>query len=181
MKHARVMAYTERPVPEEYDPYFGRYVERVPAGDLISILEEQFETTSALLQRVPAEHADYAYAPGKWAIKDVVGHLSDTERIMSFRALWIARDDGVQLPGFDQDRFVAGAGFGRRTLGALLAEFRAVRAATLTLLEGFGPEAWTRRGIVDGREISVRALTCIIAGHELHHRAVLEERYLPGT
>jgi hypothetical protein len=172
------MEYHDRPGHDEYAPHFATYVDRVPAGDLVSILREQVDVTCDLLRRAPRDRADFAYAPGKWTVKEVLGHVSDVERVLSYRALWIGRGAGTELPGMDENRFVAAGGFGGRPLGDLIAELRAVRASTVALLRGFVPEAWLRVGVADGHEVSVRALACIMAGHELHHRALLEERYL---
>ncbi len=174
------MGYRQRPDTDEYDTFYAGYVARVPAGDLVTILEKQLADTCALFDRVPPEREDHAYAPGKWSIKEVVGHLADAERVLSYRALRIGRADATELAGYEEDAYVSAASFGRRSLDDLVRELRAVRRASVALFDGFGPEAWTRRGIANGSPVSVRALACIIAGHELHHRAILEERYLAG-
>jgi hypothetical protein len=171
------MIYTERPGADEYAPFYGRYVTLVPAGDLVRVLDRQVVRTITLLDGVPREWERHAYAPGKWTVREVVGHLADVERVMAHRVLRIARGDPTELPGFDEDGYVAAAGFDRRGLADLAAELRSVRLATVSLLTGLPPEAWTRRGRANGEPVSVRALACIIAGHELHHRAILEERY----
>ncbi|HEX9108815.1 MAG TPA: DinB family protein, partial [Longimicrobiales bacterium] len=124
------------------------------------------------------EQADFAYAPGKWTIKQVVGHLADTERVMSARALCFARGEQAPLPAFDENAYVDNAGFEQRTLESLVQELRAVRAASVALFDGLGAEAWTRRGTASGHGITVRALAWVIVGHELHHRAILRERYI---
>ncbi len=167
-----------RPNADEHSPYYGRYVAQVPDGDLVSILREQIVDTAALLRGVPADRADYAYAPGKWTVKEVVGHMSDTERVMSFRALWFARGDAADLPGFDENVWVPAAKFSERTLGGLVEEFQAVRAATVQLATHLDAAALVRRGSANKNEVSVRALMYIIAGHERHHAALLRERYL---
>lgn len=118
------------------------------------------------------------YAPGKWTLKEIVGHLADDERIFTYRALCIARGDPRELPGFDENLYVAGAAFEERPLAGLLAEYRAVRQATLELFGGLPAEAWLRRGIVNGYTASARGLAFHIAGHELHHIRVLREKYL---
>jgi hypothetical protein len=122
--------------------------------------------------------AGSTYASGKWTLKEVVGHLSDDERIFAYRALTIARGDPTPLPGFDEKTYVGAAGFETRALADLLAEYRSVRDATITLLRGLPAEAWLRRGIVNEYEASVRGLAFHIAGHELHHLRILRERYL---
>lgn len=172
------MGYVERPGADEYDTFYAGYVARVRNGDLVTILEEQIAETGALLGTVTPEREDHAYAPGKWSIKEVVGHLADAERVLSYRALRIGRGDSTEMPGFEEDAYVSAAGFGRWSLEELVRDLRAVRRATAALFRGFDDEAWTRRGIANGAPVSVRALACIIAGHELHHRAILEERYL---
>lgn len=168
----------ERPTPDEYGAFYAGYVARVPEGDLTTILKAQVVETLALLDGVPEAVADRSYAPGKWTLKEVVGHMADTERVMGYRALCIARGDRTPLPGFEQDDYVAAAGFGKRRLDDLAAELGHLRAGTVSLLGGLEPGAWSRLGEASGHPVSVRALACIIAGHELHHYAVLRERYL---
>jgi hypothetical protein len=172
------MRFDDRPSPDEYGAFYAGYVSRVPAGDLTAILRTQIHETLDLLGTVSGERANYRYAPGKWTLKEVVGHMADTERVMSYRALRIARGDSTPLPGYEQDDYVASAGFGRRGLDDLAAELAALRQATVLLLAGLDEEAWLRRGTASGQPASVRALACIIAGHELHHRDVIEARYL---
>jgi uncharacterized damage-inducible protein DinB len=167
-----------RPAQGEFAPYAALYIDRVPDGDIVATLETQLETTLALLRHVPEERAGYAYAAGKWTVREVVGHVADTERVLAYRALRIGRGDATPLPGFDENAFVSHAGFNGRTLDQLLAELDAVRRATTALARGLPPEAWTRRGTADGAPFTVRGLLFMIAGHELHHRAILEERYL---
>jgi hypothetical protein len=165
-----------RPAPEEYGQYFGRYVDLVPHGDVALRLETQLGDTLALVQAAP-EAADRAYAPGKWTVKEVLGHLADVERVLSYRALRMARGDATPLPGFDEDAYVAAADFGARPLVEVAAELAAVRAATLALLRGLPAAGWTRRGTANGLETTARGVIWTIAGHELHHRRVLVERY----
>jgi hypothetical protein len=169
---------TRRPAPDEYSPYYERYVARVPAGDLRAILERQIGDTQRLLATIPESRGEHRYAPGKWSIKDVVGHLGDTERIMCYRALRVARGDETPLPAFDENAYVPAANFGRRTLRDLAEEFAAVRGATLALFRHLDDEALDRRGTASDKTISARALGYIIAGHELHHLELLRTRYL---
>lgn len=166
-----------RPNADEHSPYYAKYITQVPEGDLVSMLREQLMETAALLRGV-GDRADYAYAPGKWTIKEVVGHVSDVERVMSYRALRIARNDKTNLPGFDENAFVANASFGRRTVDDLVEELQVVRAATIHLAKHLDADELARRGTANGHEISVRALFYIIAGHERHHVALLRDRYL---
>jgi uncharacterized damage-inducible protein DinB len=166
------------PDHSEYAPYYGQYISLVPGSDIAGALERQARETVALLAALTEEQANHRYAPEKWSVKEVVGHVTDTERIMSYRALRIARSDQTPIEGFEQDDYVRAALFGNRPLASLLEEFTAVRQATLRLFQSLEGEAWTRRGIASQRPFSVRALAWLIAGHELHHRKILQERYL---
>src|SRR5437879_7064706 len=122
-----------RPQADEHNPYYRKYIDQVPDGDLVSMLREQAMDTVALLRGLSDDRANYAYAPGKWTVKEVVGHLMDTERVMAYRALTIARNDTTNLPGFDENAWVPAANFGARSLGDLLEEFQVVRASTIHL------------------------------------------------
>jgi len=166
------------PDPTECPPVHRGYVARVPPGDILSILETQIDDTKRLLAGLDAIAAEYRYAPGKWSVKDVVGHLCDVERVFSYRALCFARNDPTPLPGFEQDDYVASGGFGARSLPSLLEELEVIRRATLALFRGFDAAAVERRGTASGGELTVRIIAYIIAGHELHHGVVLRERYL---
>jgi uncharacterized damage-inducible protein DinB len=167
-----------RPDANEYAPYYEKYVSLVPTGDITETLQTQSAETLALLRSVPEESASSRYEPGKWSVKEVVGHVIDTERIFAYRALRFARGDQTPLPGYEQDDYVRAANFDARTLAALADDFERVRAATLALLRSLDAEAWQRRGTANDNEVSVRALAHIIAGHELHHVGILRERYL---
>lgn len=170
--------YTGRPTTDEYGDHQAGYIARVPAGDIVAILETQIQGTRALLDGLDDEAANGAYAPGKWTVKDVVGHLADADRILSARALRIARGDTTPIPGWEQDDYVATAGATARSLPDLLDDLATARASTVAMLRSLPADAWTRRGSAGGTTISVRAVACVIAGHELHHRAILETRYL---
>jgi len=167
-----------RPEAAECAPFHLPYVGEVSDGDVLQTMERQLHETTALLETVPADKADFAYASGKWSIKQVVGHLLDAERIFAYRALRIARGDLTPLPGFDEKLYVPASGAERRTLIDLLAEFHAVRRASLALFHHLPAEAATRTGIVSGVTVSVRALAWVITGHELHHVRILRTRYL---
>jgi hypothetical protein len=172
------MAFFEtRPALEEHSPYFARYVARVPAGDLREVLAAQGLATRRLLAPLDETRALFRYAPEKWSVKEVVGHVADAERIFAYRALRFARGDTTPLPAFDETTYVPVAGFDRRSLAALLDDLQAVRAATQSLLAGLDEIAWQRTGTASEHPVSVRALACIIAGHEAHHMAILRERY----
>ncbi len=166
----------DRPGPDEYAPFYSRYVERVPDGDIRRILDGQIGGTMGPV-RGHADRAGHRYAEGKWSVREVIGHLSDTERVLSWRMLAIARGEVASLPGFDENAYAAVSNAGDRPLDDLLDELAAVRRATVYLADSLAPDAWTRRGTANGLPVSVRALAWIIAGHELHHRAILEDRY----
>lgn len=167
-----------QPEADEYDPYYGRYVSLVDSSDIVSSLEKQARETHALLTGLTDQQANVRYAPGKWSVKEVLGHMNDTERIMSYRALRIARGDQTPIEGFEQDDYVPLGKFDGRTIADLLEEFAAIRQATIRLLSHFDAESATRRGTASNKPVSARALAYIIAGHELHHRRVLQEKYL---
>jgi uncharacterized damage-inducible protein DinB len=170
--------YSSAPDASEYIPYYGRYIALVPDGDIIAQLERQVETTTRVLGGLSAEQAEHRYAPGKWSIKEVVGHIADAERIFAYRALRFARGDATPLPGFDENAYVPAGDFGQRSLGELAAELRTVRAATLAMFRGLSDAAMTRAGVASDAPVSVRAVAWITAGHELHHVTLLRERYL---
>ncbi len=166
-----------RPASDEYAAYYGKYIALVPDGSLPEWLSRQLVETTKLLSGLTNEQEAFRYAPGKWSVKEVLGHLIDTERIMSYRLLRIARGDETPLAGYEDEAYVLQGSFDSRPMSALLEEFRAVRGSTIALINGVPEEAWTRRGIANNSELSARALAYIIAGHELHHRKLLSERY----
>jgi hypothetical protein len=168
-----------RPEATEYAPDYGKYIDLVPEGDLIATLIQQINDTLALLRGLSEAQAETRYEPGKWSIKEVLGHLIDSERVMSYRALRIARADETPLPGFEQDDYVRAANFDARTLANLLEEYMAVRAATVALFRNLEAAAIARRGTANNVPVTVRALAYIIAGHERHHVNVLQTKYLP--
>lgn len=166
-----------RPAPSEYLEYYDRYI-RLVGDDVLRALREGVETTRRMLEPLPESRGDWRYAPGKWSIKEVMLHVTDTERVFSYRALRFARKDPAPLPGFDQDAWMPESGAPERTLRSLIDEHRAVRAATLAFFENLAPETWERAGIANDARMSVRAAAFVIAGHEVHHQAVLREKYL---
>lgn len=169
--------WTIRPQRDEYGDYFGGYVAAVPEGDILETLEREGERAIELLRSLPSTRADFAYAPGKWTIREVVAHVSDGERVFAYRALRFGRADATPLASFDQDAWLPHAHAADRRWHDLVDELRTVRAATLHLLRSFDRDDWLRRGVASGVTISVRALAWVIAGHELHHRRILRERY----
>lgn len=172
------MPYAQRPAPDEYLVYYHKYASRVPDGDIIAILATQLEDTLTLLRDVTDERGLHAYAPGKWSIKEVIGHISDVERVMGYRALRFARGDETPLPGFDENVYTPAGEFNARPIASLLAELASVRRGTVALLAGLPAQAWTRSGAANNAAVTVRALAWIIAGHELHHRELIATRYL---
>ncbi|MFC4100914.1 DinB family protein [Paenibacillus xanthanilyticus] len=168
-----------RPEENEYSLYPGQYIDLVPEGDLLGILETSETIVTALLEQLPEPQGDFRYAPGKWSLKEVVGHITDNERIMSYRLLRIARGDQTPLAGYDQDLFMQSAPFDEWSLAQVAEDYKSVRRATYTLLRGLRDADWLRIGQANGSEISARALAYVIAGHEIHHMNVIRERYLP--
>ncbi len=158
-----------RPVPGEYLPYYEPYIRRVPDGDIVEILARQIVETAAFFAPFSPEQARWRPAPKEWSVIEIVGHLADSERIFSYRALRIARDDATPLPGADLEAYVPAADFESRTLADVVGDYAAVRQATVALLRGLDAAAWTRMGTADGNAIGVRALAYILAGHETHH------------
>jgi len=165
------------PDASEYAPYYARYISLVNADGILAALSDQAQETRALFSGFIDADEDYRYAPEKWSVKEVLGHVIDAERVFAYRALRIARNDRTPLPGFEQDDYVRNGGFAQQRLADLIEEFAWVRRSNLMLFRQFSPEAWMRVGIADEKEISVRAIAYIIAGHELHHRQVLKEKY----
>lgn len=171
------MAGIDRPGANEFAPYYGRYIERVGNGDILEILAREGTETVAMLRRTPSEVETYRYETGKWSVREVVGHLIDTERLFAYRALSCARGDEVALPGMDQNQWNDEGGAAGVALARLTDEFDAVRRATVALFARMDAETLGRRGVASGVAFTVRAFPWVIAGHELHHRRLLVDRY----
>ncbi len=167
-----------KPEKGEFLPYYEKYIDLVGSGDVTITLSTQMAETEALLRGLPASVATYRYAPDKWSVNEVIGHLIDSERIFDSRALRFARNDPTPLPGFEQDDYVNNSSYDSYPFTELASELRSVRESTVFLFKHLEEAAWMRRGIANGAEVSVRALAYIIAGHELHHREILRARYL---
>jgi len=167
-----------RPQPGEYTPYYDRYISLVPANDILAALEDQRREMLLLLCGLTEADGDLRYAPDKWSIKELLGHVNDTERIMSYRALRISRADATPIEGYEQDDYVRNGPFAGRPLADLIEDYIAVRRATVSLFRNLDEPAWSRRGVANKNEVTVRSLAYIIAGHELHHRRIIEEKYL---
>jgi len=166
-----------RPEPSEYAPYYDRYISLITGSDILGTLEAQRRQMLLLLSGRNESDGDFRYASDKWSAKEVLGHVCDTERIFAYRALRIARADRTPIEGFEQDDYIKNGPFARIPLAEIIEDYIAVRRATLTLLRNLDEAAWVRHGVANKNEISVRALAYIVAGHELHHRRILEEKY----
>lgn len=170
-----------RPTTDEYAPFYAGYVEAVPDGHVLETLDAGVPALRTLLEPVTSALETHRYAPEKWSIREVLGHLVDSERLFSYRALHMARRDPAPLPSMDQEQWARATNAAERPLADHLDELAAVRDATLRLFRGLDPDALDRTGVASGAEFTVRSLAWIIAGHEIHHRGVLEARYLPGV
>ena len=173
------MSYLDlKPDTTEYAPYYSGYVSQVPDGDILEILRTQLDDTLALFNSITEERGDYRYAPDKWSVKELIGHINDGERIFSYRAMRFGRGDQTELASFDQNTYVPNYKLDTISLRDLADEFESVRRSTIHLLKNFDEAAWSRRGVASSNEFSVRALAHIMAGHVNHHLNVLRERYL---
>ena len=167
----------QRPQADEHNPYYSRYIDLVPQGDIVDTLRQQIKDTQAILKGVSEEKGNHRYAADKWTVKEVLGHMIDSERVFGYRAMRVARNDQTPLPGFEQDDYVRFGPFAKSRLANLIDEFSAVRESNVFLFKDLDEEAWKRRGTANNSPISVRALAYIIGGHELHHRNILKEKY----
>jgi hypothetical protein len=167
-----------RPQANEYPPDLGRYISLVAEDDVVGAMERQTKETAALLASIGEETSTFRYAPEKWSIKQIVGHVTDGERVFAYRLLCIARGEMQSLPGFDENDYMRGANFDDLPFAEIVDGLAAVRRSTLSLLRGLSEEAWTRTGIANQNKVSVRAIAYGLVGHERHHLRVLRERYL---
>jgi len=168
----------KRPEPNEYNPYFAGYINQVPEGNIIILMESQLDEAVKFFKVIPKERYDFRYAENKWTVKEVLGHMIDCEIIISYRALRIARNDKTPLPGFEQDDYIKFANFDKLNFDDLVEQFLYLRKSTLLMFKSFEEEYFTRIGISNNHEISTRALAYIIVGHAIHHIRILKERYL---
>jgi len=166
------------PAPSEHAPYYSRYIDLLEDRPIVDTLEEQGKSTLELLRSIPEQRGHHRYAPEKWSIQEVIGHVNDAERVFSHRALRFGRGDTTALPSFEHDDYVRAAASDARTIRDLADEFEAIRRSTLALFRSFRPEDLDRSGIAAENRVTVRALAGIIAGHERHHVRILRERYL---
>jgi hypothetical protein len=165
------------PARSEAAEYYFTYIDQVPPGDIRQILEDQFAEVTEYLQGITEERSLHRYAPDKWSIREVLGHLNDTERLFVFRAFWFARGFDTPLPSFDQNVALAASSAHERSWASHVSEFRTVRWATRTFFQNLPAEAWSRRGIASDNPFTVRALAYMCAGHLIHHMKILQERY----
>lgn len=173
--------FAARPGTGEFGDFYAGYIAAVPPGDIRETLAREAAAAAAFYGAISEERASHAYAPGKWTIREVLAHVADGERVFAYRALRFGRGDRTPLPGFDQDLWVPECHAATRPWPELQADFAAVRAASLLLFRSFSPADWLRRGEASGVEVSVRGIAWILAGHELHHRRILVERYGVGA
>jgi hypothetical protein len=166
-----------RPQATEAAPYYFTYIDQVPGDDAFGIMESQLHESHAELAKISEETSLYRYAPDKWSIRQVLNHVTDTERAFAFRALWFARGFDAPLPGYDQNIAASGAGADNISWAAHLEEFQRVRLSTISLFRNLPPNAWMRTGIASDNSFTVRAMAFIIAGHVTHHMTILRERY----
>ncbi len=163
----------------QYPPYTIAYIDKVPDdSDITGVLESNMQTILDLVRSLPDEKLEYRYAPGKWSIKEVLVHITDTERIFAYRALRIARNDTTPLPGYDENAYIANADTNARSIDNILTEYEHVRKASIAMTESFTADATQRTGTSNNHTVSVSAVLYMIAGHELHHLQILRERYL---
>lgn len=167
-----------RPLPEEYAPFYRGYIEQVEGRDALAALREALDNTTRFLQSIPTEKWNFRYAPGKWSLKESVIHMLDTERVFSYRALRISRNDQKPLQGFDQDDYIPFYHAETRSPESVIEEYRSIRLATLSLFQNLDEAAVNRMGTASGKGVSVRALAYMIAGHEQHHMRLAREKYL---
>lgn len=168
----------QRPLENEYPEYYVPYVNLVSDGDLLLILKENLAEMTALFEGLSEENGQFRYAQGKWSMKEVLGHMADTERIMSYRLLRIGRGDQTPLAGFDENDYINGSQFDQLPIKNILDDFAAVRNATIALIQNMPDGAWAKRGIANDTEITSRAIAYIIAGHAIHHLKIIHERYM---
>jgi hypothetical protein len=170
-----------RPTPTEYAPYYEGYISQVSESDIMPVLRSQMDELDVLLEHVAPEQETFRYAEGKWSIREIVGHLIDGERVFGYRVFCIARGEQQDLPGFDQNDYMATAPYDQIELEDLLSELRLIRLGNIAMMRTLNEEAWARMGSANNNQVTVRALVFIMAGHLRHHMNVLRERYLSSA
>ena len=163
---------------DEYNPYYQSYIKKAGSYSLQEGLQDNGDATIAFLESIPEDKLEYRYAEGKWSIKEIIQHLIDTERVFTYRALAIARNDKSLFPGYDQDVYAEISEADARSMFDLMNEYKAVRLASIILFESFSEAMLTRIGIASNSNLSPRAVAFITIGHENHHCEIIKERYL---
>jgi hypothetical protein len=167
-----------RPEKSEYAEFYANYIALVPESDIVFALQNQLTEIEILFAEMSDAKADHAYDTGKWTVKELLGHIIDGERVFSYRALRISRNDQTPLPGFEENFYVENSNFKNRTIADLIEEFLHLRQSNVLMFKNLSEESWTHRGTASNREISVRALAFTMVGHVRHHINILKERYL---
>ena len=169
-----------RPIESEYASFYQGYIDQVSENEILPVLRSQMDDLDVLLDKVTPEKETYAYAEGKWSIRELIGHLIDGERVFGYRAFCIGRGEKQNLPGFDQDDYMLTAPYNQIDLEDLLSELRLIRLGNMAMFRTFDEESWSRVGNANGSPVTARALAFVMAGHVRHHMNVLRERYLSG-
>jgi len=170
-----------KPSSDEYAPYYAKYIDKIKSVDFIKQLINQQSQTIKFLNQLSNEQWNHAYAPGKWNVKEAMIHLIDCERVFAYRAMRVARNDNTPLPGFDQDDYVPFYNVENRKPASIIEEYKGVRNATLQLFKNLSSDDLDRRGVASGSPVSVLSLGFMIAGHEVHHRELFDEKYFPKS
>jgi uncharacterized damage-inducible protein DinB len=167
----------KKPLTEDYAPFYSGYIQNIKEN-VFNVLEDQLQSTISFLKAIPESKHNFSYAEGKWSIKEVIGHLIDTERVMAYRALCISRNEKQSLPGFDEKNYINASNYSSMNFYDIVNEKSKVRESNLLMFKNYSEEILEKRGIANNDEVTVRALLFIIAGHEIHHLNILKERYL---
>lgn len=175
---SKIKVESGHPQESEYAVYYGRYIGRIEGTDIVAILEGQLEPTLQLLRHIDEQTANFRYEPGKWSVKELVGHIIDSERVFAYRALVFGRNDKAILPGFDQDKWAESAHYATLPFSQIISEFEAVRRSTIALLRQYDAAAWSRIGVANDKQMTTRSVAFVIAGHLQHHLDILKTRYL---
>ncbi len=167
----------QRPKQGDYAQYYEQYISELKGNDILKILESQLSEAIIFFKSIPEEKGGFKYSEGKWSVKEVIGHITDNERVLAYRALCIARGEKNELPGFEQDDYVKLGKFNNRTLNDLINEFRLLRESDLVMFKSFDEESLSKDGIASKNRVTVLAILFIVAGHTLHHLRILKEKY----
>ena len=166
-----------RPKPDEYPKFYSGYIQLVPDTDILTYLNEQINKLKSLSDSWKDKDTGYRYAPGKWSVKQIIGHVCDTERVFAYRAMCFSRNERASLPGFDQDEYVAESNFDAVPFDDLVDELISLRESNLRMFDNFNDEVWSKSGIANEKEMTIRSILYILAGHLEHHLNIIQERY----